>query len=126
MDDDQIRLLIKNIDDGNTEFDEIDGSDEEGVDEVEYIEYLKCLLKALIYKYMLERVQIKNIPMNIKVRIREITNAIKELVQKTSNSPERCAFCNWKKNRKTSNLCNECQSYICKEHTAPSICQNCS
>jgi len=75
---------------------------------------------------MLERVQIKNIPMNIKVCIREITNAIEEPVQKTSNAPGRCAFCNWKKNRKTSNLCNECQSYICKEHTAPSICQNCS
>ncbi|CAI6352855.1 unnamed protein product [Macrosiphum euphorbiae] len=89
-------------------------------------EYLKCLSKALIYKYMLERVQIKNIPMNIKVRIREMTNAIEEPVQKTSNAPGRCAFCNWKKNRKTSNLCNECQSYICKEHTAPSICQNCS
>lgn len=39
MDDDQIRLLIENIDDGNTEFDEIDGSDEEGVDEVEYISH---------------------------------------------------------------------------------------
>lgn len=89
-------------------------------------EYLKCLSKALIYKYMLERVQIKNIPMHVKVRIREITNAIEEPVQKTSNAPGRCAFCNWKKNRKTSNLCNECQSYICKEHTAPSICQNCS
>ncbi|KAL4120052.1 hypothetical protein QTP88_012797 [Uroleucon formosanum] len=37
MDDDQICLFIKNIDDGNTEVDEIGGSDKEGVDEVEYI-----------------------------------------------------------------------------------------
>jgi len=43
---------------------------------------------------MLERVQIKNIPMNIKVHTREITNTIEEPVQKTSNAPGRCAFCN--------------------------------
>jgi hypothetical protein len=39
MDDDQIRLLIENNDDGTTEFEEIGGSDEEGVDEVEYIHH---------------------------------------------------------------------------------------
>lgn len=88
-------------------------------------EYLKSLSKALVYKYMLERIQIKNIPICIKIRIREITKTLEEPVQKTSNAPGRCSFCNWKKNRKTSNLCNECGSYICKEHTAPSICKNC-
>jgi len=37
MDNDQIRLLIENIDSENAEFSEIGGSDEEGIDEVEYI-----------------------------------------------------------------------------------------
>lgn len=62
---------------------------------------------------MLERVQIKNILINIKVYLHVIKKTIEELDQKCQMLLE-----------KNIQFIYECQSYICREQTEPSICQN--
>lgn len=90
--------------------------------------FLQTLSKELSRNYLLERLQLENLPRQLKRNIREITGTAEERNPPPSGEdegPGRCHLCDWKKNRKSKKRCNVCRHFICKEHTQ-STCTFCA
>lgn len=90
--------------------------------------FLQTLSKELSRNYLLERLQLENLPRQLKRNIREITGTAEERNPPPSGEdegPGRCHLCDWKKNRKSKTRCNVCRHFICKEHTQ-STCTFCA
>lgn len=87
--------------------------------------FIKTLAQDLCRDYMRNRLQIEGLPRELKTRIRKTLGMEEERVLRQPDIVGRCAYCDSKKNRKTSTRCKMCSKHICKEHTAQPNCCFC-
>lgn len=89
-------------------------------------DYLRHLANELIYPYLKIRVTTQNLPVSLKVRIREICGItdVTSAFSERNATKGRCAFCTTKKNRCTRFSCIKCKKFMCLEHIH-GICQYC-
>lgn len=90
-------------------------------------QFLRELANVLIRPHLEVRASMLNLPSTIKSRLAEICEIQDDNVEQVlpqNNQPGRCAYCNWKKNRKTKYACFKCNKYMCLEHIM-AICQYC-
>lgn len=93
--------------------------------------FLRNLAKDLCQEYMRSRITIRSTPTNVKRRICQIME-IDDPRQGRDIPPEeeihsaRCYSCDWRKHRLSKTRCSKCKFFICREHTSPAICVNCT
>uniref|UniRef100_A0A1B6CK00 PiggyBac transposable element-derived protein 4 C-terminal zinc-ribbon domain-containing protein n=1 Tax=Clastoptera arizonana TaxID=38151 RepID=A0A1B6CK00_9HEMI len=91
--------------------------------------FIRNLAKELCKGYMASRVAILSTPTNTKKRLREIFD-LQDIPVQDALADEitsgRCRVCDWKKNRLSKTRCVACRQFICREHTAPVMCVNCT
>lgn len=81
--------------------------------------YLKELSRALCLPHLQERSIIRTLPTGLKRNICQILGLPEDDLaqpQQNNETTGRCAFCDWRKNRKSKTTCSSCNRYICKEH----------
>lgn len=86
--------------------------------------FLRELANGLIKPHLELRAQISCLPTTIKLRLSEICRVQQQEVPQQNARPGRCAFCDWKKNRKTRFCCFRCNTFMCLEHIT-AVCGNC-
>lgn len=85
--------------------------------------FLREMANGLIYPHLQRRAGMANLPRNLKLRLQEVTGIRQEDAQENIR-PGRCAYCNWRQNRKTRFSCFMRNRYMCLEHIT-GICQLC-
>ncbi|KAJ8945779.1 hypothetical protein NQ318_013135 [Aromia moschata] len=84
--------------------------------------FLRELANGLIRPHLQRRACKTNLPRSLKIRLQELFGTDQEAQQNAN--PGRCAYCDWKKNRKTRFSCFKCNTYMCLEHIT-AICKPC-
>lgn len=94
--------------------------------------FLIDLGREMINEHLVRRSQMKNIPRELKVTIRRISNIPDEAPRSIDNPQRRqpkrarCFLCPYSDNKHPI-VCDECSRHICKDHCKTSnMCTNCS
>lgn len=85
--------------------------------------FLKMLSEELIRPHLKVRALQTNLPRSLRARLLDFSDPPAD-VPVENVRPGRCAYCDWRKNRKTKYCCFKCSTYMCLEHIV-AICQTC-
>lgn len=90
--------------------------------------FLQELAKDLCKEQMTSRIDVKSTPSWVKKRLRDILDVPAQARQPPAEevTSGRCYACDWRKNRASKTRCATCKFFICKEHSAPVHCTNCT
>lgn len=88
--------------------------------------FLKKLAQDLVTPLMRERLEIRSLPLELRVVIGRILNIKLEDTNpdQRPSSSGRCTFCERKKDRKSRVMCNKCKKFICLNHQTK-VCPEC-
>uniref|UniRef100_A0A1B6EFV8 Uncharacterized protein n=1 Tax=Clastoptera arizonana TaxID=38151 RepID=A0A1B6EFV8_9HEMI len=92
-------------------------------------DFLIQLAKELIDGVLRMRITMTNLPVSIRLRVREILGLPELTPQRLGDQKERthgrCSLCDRKKNRPTRFTCKGCNKYVCLGHVVGHICSEC-
>lgn len=88
--------------------------------------FLKNLARDLVTPLMRERLEIRSLPVELRVIIGKILNIkpVDTNVDQRPSSSGRCTFCERKKDRKSRVMCKKCKKFICLTHQTK-VCPEC-
>lgn len=96
-------------------------------DTIERRNFLKELALSLVKPQIEKRTSITTLPKHIRNRMFQVLGREESVAPPTESSATRgrCAICPPRKDRKTKTQCQNCKSFICRDHTA-FLCINCN
>jgi len=91
--------------------------------------FLKELALALIIPHARQRFEVQQTPQDVKQVIRScgilpVPSAAPSTTQRHSAQHKRCYICLRSKDKKTKFICNDCNNFVCEEHSK-SLCNQC-